>query len=46
MVVGAVVGSAVERGEGVFVGGGEVGMGGPGLALGWDVLAGVLSEVS
>ena len=42
-----VVGTAVEEGgEGVFVGGGEAGVGGPGLALGWDVLAGVLSEVS
>jgi hypothetical protein len=37
-----VLGIGGERGEGVFVGGEEFGVGGPGLALGRDVLAGVL----
>ena len=38
-----VFGIGVEGGESVFVAlGGELGAGGPGLALGGDVLAGVL----
>jgi hypothetical protein len=35
-------GGRVEGGEGVFVGGEELGARGPGLALGGNVLAGVL----
>jgi hypothetical protein len=42
VVGGLGVGGGGEGGEGVFVGGEEFGVRGPGLALGRDVLAGVL----